>query len=501
MASSQHQHHGTTDEDDNGYSNTGLQGDNTLSWNYAGTMTEILVTTQTLTQADRELVEGYLAWKWGTQAFLPAAHPYKLAAPTLAAGTGGTLLGGAGNDSLTGGLGHDTLDGGSGTDTLAGGLGNDSYTVDSLADVLVEAANGGTDTVATDLAYTLAAHFENLTLTGNAAVNGTGNSADNLLTGNDADNTLSGLGGADTLDGGLGADTLAGGAGDDTYVVDEAGDVVVEAAGEGMDLVRSAISLALGANVEALQLTGTAAIHGSGNSLANSLAGNSGDNLLDGGAGADTMAGGAGDDTYAVDDSFDTVLEASGEGNDRVLASVSHTLGANVEQLELTGTADLGAAGNSIANRITGNAGHNTLDGGAGADTLIGGLGDDIYLVDNTGDAVTELAGEGIDEVRASASHTLAAHVENLLLTGISGLSGTGNSADNLVTGNTGANTLRGMAGNDSLDGGAGNDNLIGGTGDDIYTVAQAGDSTIEPTLCHGRPPAAAASEPLVPNE
>ena len=65
----------------NGYSNVGLQGDNTLQWNYAGTMTEILVTTQTLSQADRELVEGYLAWKWGTQAFLPAAHPYKLAAP------------------------------------------------------------------------------------------------------------------------------------------------------------------------------------------------------------------------------------------------------------------------------------------------------------------------------------------------------------------------------------------------------------------------------------
>jgi Ca2+-binding RTX toxin-like protein len=464
----------------NGYSNTSLQGDNTLYWNYAGTMTEILVTSQTLSQADRELVEGYLAWKWGTQAFLPAAHPYKTAAPTLAAATGGTLLGGDGTDTLTGGAGHDSLDGGAGTDTLTGGLGNDTYTIDTLADVLVEAAGGGTDTVVTELSFTLATHFENLTLTGSAAVDGTGNAADNLLTGNDADNLLTGLGGDDTLDGGLGADTLVGGLGDDSYNVDQADDVVVEAANEGFDLIRSAISLTLGDHVEALLLTGTAALDGTGNSLNNSLSGNSAANTLDGGTGGDTLAGGGGDDRYLVDDSLDTVVEVANEGTDLVMASVSHTLSANVEQLVLTGSDDLNGGGNSMANRITGNAGDNTLDGGAAADTLIGGAGDDTYLVDNASDVVTELANEGTDSVRSSASFVLSVNVENLLLTGSSGLSGTGNAGNNLLTGNSGANTLRGNAGDDTLDGGAGTDTLIGGAGHDTYIVAQAGDTTTE---------------------
>ncbi|OYU72779.1 MAG: hypothetical protein CFE32_22770, partial [Alphaproteobacteria bacterium PA3] len=222
------------------------------------------------------------------------------------------------------------------------------------------------------------------------------------------------------------ADTLVGGAGDDTYTIDESGDVVVENPGEGFDLVRSAITMTLGANLEALQLTGTAAIDATGNGLNNSLSGNSANNALDGGTGADAMAGGAGDDTYVVDDSLDTVVEAAGEGTDRVYASVNPTLSAKVEQLVLTGSADLNGGGNSLANRITGNGGNNTLDGGAAADTLIGGAGDDSYIVDNAGDVVTELAAEGTDVVRASASYTLSVNVENLLLTGSSGLSGTG---------------------------------------------------------------------------
>ena len=282
------------------------------------------------------------------------------------------------------------------------------------------------------------------------------------------------------LDGGLGADTLLGGLGDDIYTVNQADDVVVEDANAGFDLIRSAISLALGDHVEGLLLTGTAALDGTGNSLNNSLSGNSAANLLDGGAGADTLAGGGGDDTYLVDDSLDTVVEAAGEGNDLVIASVTHSLAANLEQLQLTGSADLNGGGNSLANRLTGNAGANTLDGGAAADTLIGGAGDDTYIVDNTGDLVTELAGEGTDTVRASASHTLGANVEHLVLTGSSTLSGTGNGGDNQLTGNAGANTLRGLAGSDLLDGGSGADTLIGGSGDDTYIVAQAGDTTTE---------------------
>ncbi len=95
-----------------------------------------------------------------------------------------TLSGLAGNDQLNGGQGHDRLDGGMGTDTMLGGTGNDTYLVDVAGDVVTERANEGTDTVQSSLTYTLGAHVENLTLTGTANLNGTGNALDNILTGN-----------------------------------------------------------------------------------------------------------------------------------------------------------------------------------------------------------------------------------------------------------------------------------------------------------------------------
>ena len=58
--------------------------------------------------------------------------------------------------------------------------------------------------------------IENLTLTGTAAINGTGNALDNVITGNDGNNVLTGLAGADTLFGAAGNDKLIGGAGGDT---------------------------------------------------------------------------------------------------------------------------------------------------------------------------------------------------------------------------------------------------------------------------------------------
>ena len=103
-------------------------------------------------------------------------------------------------------------------------------------------------------------------------------------------------------------------------------------------------------------------------------------------------------------------------------------------------------------------AGNDTLNGGAGADTMVGGLGNDTYVVDNTGDVVTENANEGIDTVQASVTYTLAANVENLTLTGTGNINGTGNTLDNVIIGNSGNNILAGLAGADTLDGGAGTD-------------------------------------------
>jgi Ca2+-binding RTX toxin-like protein len=406
------------------------------------------------------------------------------------------LWGGDGDDLLHGGAGNDLLAGGTGNDTMDGGAGNDTYDVDSTGDTIVEDADEGIDTVRSSIDYAVGGNLENLTLTGTDAVNGAGNAADNVVIGNEGNNTLRGLDGNDMLDGGAGADTLIAGAGDDTYVIDNAGDVVIESAGEGVDTVRSRISTTLGDNVENLTLIGINAINGGGNALDNVIIGNAAANVLDGGAGADQMRGGLGNDTYAVDNAGDLVTEYVNEGVDTVLASVDYALGANLENLTLTGAATQGS-GNELDNVIRGNSLTNRLDGGAGADTLVGGTGDDVYVVDDAGDVVVEQANEGIDTAVASVDYALSANVENLTLTGNATL-GTANALDNVLTandlgdalfGNDGNDTLLGGTGTDTLDGGAGNDILIGGAGadlmrggagDDSYVVDDAGDQVVE---------------------
>jgi trimeric autotransporter adhesin len=377
------------------------------------------------------------------------------------------LTGNAAANVLYGMDGNDILDGKGGADTLIGGTGNDVYVIDSPGDMAVEYAGGGIDTVQTALAWTLADHLENLTLTGSAAVDGTGNAADNTLVGNAGANVLRGLDGNDLLDGGAGADTLIGGAGDDRYVVDRSTDVVVEAAGEGIDTVYSRVSWTLGDHLEHLVLTGTANIAGTGNALDNSIAGNAGNNTLDGGAGADFMAGGLGNDIYVVDDASDVVSESADSGIDTVRTALSRVLSDHVENLTLTGTAAVDATGNMLDNVLTGNSaanvltaleGDDTLDGKGGADVMHGGQGDDVYVVDNAGDVIIELAGEGTDTVRSSLSHVLGAHLENLVLTGSANRSATGNALDNVISGNNGANILAGLEGDDILAGGRGND-------------------------------------------
>jgi Ca2+-binding RTX toxin-like protein len=210
-----------------------------------------------------------------------------------------------------------------------------------------------------------------------------------------------------------------------------------------------------------------------------SLMGMAGNDLLDGGAGIDSMAGGNGNDTYIVDTPTDTVTENLNEGIDTVQSSIRWTLGDNVENLVLTGTAAIDGTGNSLNNTLTGNNARNTLDGGLGADTMIGGQGDDGYMVDDVGDVVVESASEGVDTVYARVDYTLGANIENLVLFAAA-TTGTGNDLDNALYGSDVNNVLYGGAGNDRLNGGLGDDTLVGGQGNDSYVVDSAGDTVVE---------------------
>jgi Ca2+-binding RTX toxin-like protein len=325
-------------------------------------------------------------------------------------GTGNAL-----NNVITGNAANNLLDGAAGADTLAGGAGDDTYLIDDHGDRVEESAGEGTDTVIASIDVTLAAHADNLTLTG-AAVQGTGNELDNVIVGNELNNVLSGEAGGDLLDGAQGADMMIGGDGDDTYVMDQVDDEAIETLYGGNDTVRSSVSTSLGYALENLVLTGTGDLAGTGNALANLLSGNAGNNLLDGGEGADTMAGGAGNDSYIVDHAGDAVIEFAGAGIDEVYSLVSHTLSEHVEHLTLTGSADVSATGNVLDNVLLGNAGHNLLDGGEGGDTLSGGAGndglqggagDDTYVY-HLGDGLDWIAdAAGIDTVRFSTGLTL----------------------------------------------------------------------------------------------
>lgn len=408
------------------------------------------------------------------------------------------LKGSAGDDTLTGGLGDDTLDGGGSSvrgDLLTGGTGDDTFIVRSRLDRVSEQNLGGADTVLTGLSsYTLPAFVETLRYTGTDNFAGTGNWLAN---------TLIGGGGADTLDGAGGADTLLGGLGNDVYIVDNAGDVVTELAGGGRDLVKSAITYTLGANLEDLILTGPYNIAGTGNSLANRITGNDANNLLDGGGSTtgDTMAGGLGHDTYVVTNVGDRVIEAANEGTDHIrttLAIFDLARSANVENLTYTGTGAFRGYGNDLANVITGGAGNDTLysvhggdslQGGlgndvlhsTGADTLIGGLGNDMYVVRGAADRVVEHWSGGFDTIRTDLStFALPANVESLIYTGTGTFTATGSSGNDVIQGGAGNDTITGGLGADTMKGFGGNDTFyVDNTKDVIAEWQNGGHETV----------------------
>ncbi len=369
---------------------------------------------------------------------------------------GAAAINGIGNSRsnvLIGNSAANTLNGGTGADSLSGSLGNDIYIVDNAGDIVTENLGEGTDTVQSGVTYTLSDYVENLTLTGSAAINATGNAFDNILTGNSGVNTLTGGAGNDTLKGGAGADKMFGGLDNDIYVVDVATDVITENAGEGIDSVQSSVTYTLAANVENLTLTGSSAINGTGNSLdntligngkANTLKGDAGNDLLDGGAGADKMFGGTGDDTYVVNTSTDVVTEYAGEGFDTVLSTVTWTLGANLENLTLTGTSATKGTGNTLNNNLFGNnavntlsggAGNDRLDGGLGNDTLTGGAGNDFFVFDTVlnatanKDKISDFA-SGFDKIELDKSIFTSLGEEGTLLSANFRASTTGAAGD-----------------------------------------------------------------------
>jgi Ca2+-binding RTX toxin-like protein len=250
---------------------------------------------------------------------------------TLAAGeTDDDLMyGGAGDDLMLGGLGNDQMWGGVGNDEIQGGGGNDALYGEDGNDRLF--GGGGDDTI-------YGGNGDDL-IVGGAATNeaalAAGVSDNNFLYGGAGNDTIIGGIGNDYIDGGAGADNMQGGKGNDTYIVNSVNDVILEQQNEGYDTVISSSNYILNANIEELRLVEGFNINGTGNSLNNRIIGNSADNILDGVTGADTMIGGLGNDTYYVDNAGDQAIELAGEGTDTVNASISYTLGANLENLTL----------------------------------------------------------------------------------------------------------------------------------------------------------------------
>ncbi|HCW61161.1 MULTISPECIES: calcium-binding protein [Sphingobium] len=465
------------------------------------------------------------------------------------------LYGDAGDDHLYGNAGVDLLNGGTGADWMEGGQGNDRYIVDNVGDTVVERAGEGFDMIDTSISYTLSTNVEALRLMGiQGAVDAHGNAGNNFLNavwvdvapaagtqirlyGEGGDDNLLGSRYGDLLDGGTGADKMTGGNGNDTYVVDNAGDVAIEQAGQGFDTVDTSVSYTLGANVEALRLMGIQGAvdaHGNaGNNWLNAvwvnvapaagtqirlygeggnddLQGSRYGDLLDGGTGADRMTGGLGNDSYVVDNAGDIVVEQAGAGYDVVTSSIGYALGDNVEAVRLIGVAagaTVVAQGNDLNNelnavwvdqsakvsllggggndRLLGSRYDDLLDGGTGADTMRGGRGNDSYVVDSVTDLVYEQAGEGYDVITSSVGYRLGANVEGLRLVGVAegaSVVAQGNDLNNSLNavwvdksasisllGHGGDDTLQGSRFGDLLDGGAGSDRLTGGGGADRF--------------------------------
>ncbi|CAD5107743.1 peroxidase family protein [Zestomonas carbonaria] len=272
---------------------------------------------------------------------------------------GNLMVGGAGNDVLIGAAGNDVLIGGAGNDIMEGGSGDDTYEVTEIGDQVIELAGQGIDTVWAHVpSYTLGANVENLIYGGTGNFFGTGNALGNLIVGGAGNDVLNGGAGNDLLIGGAGNDTLVGGTGDDTYEVTEAGDQVVELAGQGIDTVWAHVSsYTLSANVENLLYGGAGNFTGTGNALDNLIQGGAGNDVLNGGGGNDTLIGGAGNDIFVFGPNF---------GNDRIMDFDANPAGGGQDFINVVA---LGITAATFNSRVS------ITDAGADALVTINGAG------------------------------------------------------------------------------------------------------------------------------
>jgi len=353
------------------------------------------------------------------------------------------LYGGNGSDYMVGGAGDDIVDAGDGNDTLTDDAGNDTYYGGGGDDVLnitagttaADSFHGGSgydriqanDGGAIDLStLTIAADIEHASSTGELRMTAAQANQFQQITAP----TLRITTGGDVFlrDGRFSGTSVI--LSDSGNAVDLSGTnrpgLVVQG-GAGNDLI-------IGGNTAFQSLNG-----GGGN---DTIIGSGLTDLIDGGAGDDAMSGGAGDDTYRASSALDVVFEGAGGGTDRVIASASYYLYANVEDLELVGPAQFGV-GNELANRITGNGGANLLLGGGGDDQIGGGDGGDSIFGEAGNDLIH--GGSGIDYL-------------------------VGGAGSDMIDGSYDADAIYGEDGDDILQGGIGfvTDILVGGAGDDI---------------------------------
>jgi len=337
--------------------------------------------------------------------------------------------------------------------------------------------------------------------------------------------------GNDSIVGNNGDIEVAGGAGNDVYE-DVNGSLVTEDSNAGTDTIRTSASRTLESNVERLVLLGDEAANGTGNELANVITGNTAHNILDGLAGADSLVGGGGSDHFYLDNAGDKLgAEAADDSTDTVYSTVTHTLGANFEFLNLIGDAAINGTGNASANAIQGNNaanvlagltgddclsgsfGNDNLDGGAGndvlqgeggndillggagndslyggddADTLNGGDGDDL-IVDG-GENPALMSGGGGNDVfnvnHVSSTMDGGAGIDTVVMMIAAGPVILRDTTENLTFTSASSSTGIGNALGNVFTSGAGSDEMAGGGGNDTYHV-QAGDVVYEDTA-HG---------------